>query len=243
MQKRPNFKPGNCHALRGEPENPICPPEVGVLSLAETLKPYGLDERSLRYPTDLKRDNCFFRKGTSYDWFSFIGGERAVSASIYLPEGTLILPLWRFPIAADFALMKSLLFSAAMVEKRQFAGCSGNLMPGQARLSWALMKMRKAFVMSVNEGCETEYEHRHRPIWPELADVLKKHGVSNYSIFLDPATRQLFAYVEIEDEATWNAIAGTDVCQRWWKHMGDAMPSNPDSSPVSTPLVEVFHLD
>jgi L-rhamnose mutarotase len=103
--------------------------------------------------------------------------------------------------------------------------------------------IRKAFVMSVNAGSEEEYERRHRPIWAELEAVLKDHGVSNYSIFLHPETRQLFGYAEIEDEDRWNAIASTEVCQRWWKHMGDVMPSNPDHSPVSAPLREVFHID
>ena len=103
--------------------------------------------------------------------------------------------------------------------------------------------IRKAFVMSVHEGCEAEYERRHRPIWPELEAVLKAHGVHNYSIFLHPATRQLFAYAEIESEEQWAAIAATDVCQRWWAHMGDVMPSNPDHSPLALGLREVFHID
>lgn len=102
--------------------------------------------------------------------------------------------------------------------------------------------IRKAFVMSVNAGAEAEYARRHQPIWDDLAAVLKAHGVHNYSIFLDPATRTLFGYVEIEDEARWAAIAKTDACQRWWKFMGDIMPSNPDHSPVSRGLNEVFHL-
>jgi L-rhamnose mutarotase len=105
------------------------------------------------------------------------------------------------------------------------------------------MKMiRKAFVMSVHSGKEKEYEHRHHPIWPELEAVLKQHGVHNYSIFLHAETQQLFAYAEIEDEARWQAIARTPECQKWWQHMGDIMPSNPDHSPESAPLREVFHL-
>ena len=32
--------------------------------------------------------------------------------------------------------------------------------------------IRKAFVMSVNAGCEEEYERRHRPIWQELEEVI-----------------------------------------------------------------------
>src|SRR5947207_2543079 len=103
--------------------------------------------------------------------------------------------------------------------------------------------LRKAFVMSVHPGDDQEYERGHRPIWKELADTLKRPAVHNYSIFLNPHTRQLFGYVEIEDEAKWAAIAKADVCQRWWKHMGDIMPSNPDNSPVASELHEVFHID
>jgi L-rhamnose mutarotase len=103
--------------------------------------------------------------------------------------------------------------------------------------------IRKAFVMSVNPGCEEEYERRHRPIWPELEAVLKAHGVHNYSIFLHPETRQLFGYAEIESEERWAAIAATEVCQRWWQHMTDLMPTNPDASPVSRGLKELFHLE
>ncbi len=103
--------------------------------------------------------------------------------------------------------------------------------------------IRKAFVMSVHAGREEEYARRHQPIWAELSDVLKAHGVHNYSIFLHEGSRQLFGYVEIESEARWAAIARTEVCQRWWQHMSDVMPSNADQSPVSTELKEVFHLE
>ena len=103
--------------------------------------------------------------------------------------------------------------------------------------------IRKAFVMSVNAGQEKEYEHRHRPVWPEMEQTLKSHGVHNYSIFLHKETRQLFAYVEIESEERWKTIAQTPVCKKWWAHMKDIMPSNPDNSPKSVELREVFHLD
>lgn len=102
--------------------------------------------------------------------------------------------------------------------------------------------IRKAFVMAVNAGQEAEYARRHRPIWPELEQTLKAHGVHNYSIFLHAATRQLFGYVEIEDEARWAAIAQTPICRKWWAHMKDIMPSNPDNSPKSADLQEVFHI-
>jgi L-rhamnose mutarotase len=103
--------------------------------------------------------------------------------------------------------------------------------------------LRKAFIMGVNPDQHGEYERRHNPIWPELQQALKAHGVHNYSIFLDRETNQLFAYVEVDDEDRWDAIARTEVCQRWWKHMKAIMPSNPDNSPKSKSLEEVFHLD
>lgn len=103
--------------------------------------------------------------------------------------------------------------------------------------------IRKAFVMSVNKGAEDEYKSRHDPIWFELQSVLKNHGAHNYSIFLNEQTSQLFGYVEVVDEDQWAAIAQTEICQKWWKHMADIMPSNPDNSPQSTELNEVFHLE
>ena len=103
--------------------------------------------------------------------------------------------------------------------------------------------IRKAFIMSVNAGSEDEYQRRHNPIWRELEDALRAHGVHNYSIFLMPQTRQLFAYVEIEDEAKWAAIAQSDICKRWWAYMKDVMPTNADNSPVAAELREVFHID
>jgi L-rhamnose mutarotase len=103
--------------------------------------------------------------------------------------------------------------------------------------------VRKAFRMSVNAGQEAEYERRHNPIWRELEDTLVRHGVRTYTIFLDPVTRDLFGYAEIDSEERWNAIAATEVCRRWWRHMKEVMPANPDDSPVSSELREVFHIE
>ena len=65
----------------------------------------------------------------------------------------------------------------------------------------------------------------------------------SYSIFLDPETRDLFGYALIESEERWRAIAQTEVCRRWWQHMREIMPANPDASPVARDLREVFHLE
>jgi L-rhamnose mutarotase len=103
--------------------------------------------------------------------------------------------------------------------------------------------LRKAFLMTLRPGCHDEYERRHNPIWPELQEVLRQHGVRNYSIFLDRGSDRLFAYAEIESEPLWQQIAATDVCRRWWSDMKELMVTNPDDSPVAVALDEVFHLE
>jgi L-rhamnose mutarotase len=103
--------------------------------------------------------------------------------------------------------------------------------------------IRKGFLMHVQPDAHEEYERRHREVWEELSATLKAHGVWNYSIYLDAKRNLLFGYVEIEDEARWKAISATPICQKWWAYLKEIMPSNPDNSPISEPLREVFHLD
>ncbi len=103
--------------------------------------------------------------------------------------------------------------------------------------------MRIAFRMKVNPGAEAEYIRRHNPIWPELEQALKDHGVVDYSIFLDTATSDLFAIAQIEDLERWQSIADSDVCRKWWQHMAPLMPTNPDNSPVAHDLKEIFHIE
>jgi len=103
--------------------------------------------------------------------------------------------------------------------------------------------IRKAFLMRLKKGHQEEYERRHKPVWPELQEILKQHGVSNYSIYLDRNTDSLFAYAEIESEDQWRRIAETEICRRWWEFMSSLMLVNDDNSPVAVDLDEVFHLD
>ena len=102
--------------------------------------------------------------------------------------------------------------------------------------------IRKTFVMGVLPGQEAAYKKSHDEIWPEMSAMLKAHGVHNYSINLHPTTNQLFAYVEIESGERWDAIAMTDVCQRWWAYMKEFVVFGADGKPAATPLTEVFFL-
>ncbi|MBD1382902.1 L-rhamnose mutarotase [Metabacillus arenae] len=103
--------------------------------------------------------------------------------------------------------------------------------------------IRKAFVMTVHPDKHDEYEKRHNEIWPEMIDELQNHGTSNYSIFLDKETSKLFGYVEIDDEELWSKIALAEMNKKWWKFMEPLMETNPDKSPVTKNLRQVFHMD
>lgn len=102
---------------------------------------------------------------------------------------------------------------------------------------------RVAFKMKLYEGCAAEYKKRHTEIWPNLAKLLKRAGVRDYSIYLDEETSILFASLKITDKKNLDTLPALDVMQKWWAFMDDMMETHPDKSPVIYPLTEVFYLD
>ncbi|WP_320113361.1 L-rhamnose mutarotase [Draconibacterium orientale] len=102
---------------------------------------------------------------------------------------------------------------------------------------------RLAFKMYLNEGQKEEYKKRHDEIWPELKQLLKEAGVSEYSIFLDEETNVLFAFQKVSGDGGSQELGQPEVVQKWWAYMKDIMKSNPDNSPVSIPLEEVFYME
>lgn len=101
---------------------------------------------------------------------------------------------------------------------------------------------RHAFKMRLNPGMEAEYTRRHDEIWPDLVQLLKDTGISNYSIHLDRETNTLFGYLERREDHGMDDLPNHPVMQRWWAWMGDIMATNPDGSPVAIPLTETFYL-
>ena len=103
--------------------------------------------------------------------------------------------------------------------------------------------VRKGFKMKLYPGMEAEYEKRHNELWPQMQDMIHEYGGKNYTIFLDRETLVLYGYIEVEDLAKWDESADTAINRKWWDFMADIMETNPDNSPVSVDLHEVFHLD
>ncbi|UZR99742.1 L-rhamnose mutarotase [Chondrinema litorale] len=102
---------------------------------------------------------------------------------------------------------------------------------------------RNAFTMKLKPGFEAEYKKRHDEIWPELEAMLSESGISDYSIYLDEETLTLFAFQKVADQVKEAQIPNNPIVKKWWAYMADIMETNPDNSPVTKPLREVFHLD
>jgi L-rhamnose mutarotase len=101
---------------------------------------------------------------------------------------------------------------------------------------------RIAFKMQLFPGMAEEYRRRHDAIWPELSELLKRSGISDYSIYLDEETGTLFAVLRRTPDHRMDALSDEPVMRRWWAYMRDIMASHPDGSPVVMPLNPMFHL-
>ncbi len=102
---------------------------------------------------------------------------------------------------------------------------------------------RLAFKMFLKPGFEAEYAKRHNAIWPELKALLKETGVYDYSIFWDKETNILFAVQKIAGEQNSQGLGSNPIVEKWWAYMADIMETNPDNSPVTIPLDELFYME
>jgi L-rhamnose mutarotase len=102
---------------------------------------------------------------------------------------------------------------------------------------------RLAFKMKLNPGQKEVYIKRHDELWPELQKLLKDSGISEYSIFFDEDTHTLFAFQKVSGEGGSQDLANNPIVQRWWAFMADIMETNPDNSPISTPLESIFYME
>jgi len=102
---------------------------------------------------------------------------------------------------------------------------------------------RVSFKMKLKPGMKQEYKKRHDEIWPELKILIQSSGVSDYSIFLDEETNILFAVQKQGGTESSQDLGSNPIVQKWWAYMADIMETNPDNSPVTIPLEEVFYME
>ncbi len=105
---------------------------------------------------------------------------------------------------------------------------------------------RVGFVTRVAPEHLEEYKARHRDVWPEMQEALRRTGWGNYSLFISP-DGTLFGYVETPDglAAAQQGMADEEVNARWQasvQHLFNGIGDKAaDESFVE--LEEVFHLD
>ncbi len=99
--------------------------------------------------------------------------------------------------------------------------------------------------MKLKPGAANEYKRRHDEVWPEVLTLLREHGFSDYSIFLDEQTSTLFAVYQASSTSTASndALRQTDIMQRWWAYMTDLVEFNEEQMPITRTLKMVFHMD
>ncbi|WP_049575255.1 L-rhamnose mutarotase [Nonomuraea sp. SBT364] len=101
---------------------------------------------------------------------------------------------------------------------------------------------RVCFLLNVRPDRLDEYRERHREVWPDMLDALRKAGWRNYSLFLRD-DGLLVGYLETDDfEAAQRAMSATEVNTRWQRDMAPFFEAGrPDEGLLR--LGEVFHLD
>ena len=101
---------------------------------------------------------------------------------------------------------------------------------------------RVGFKMKLKPGFKQEYIKRHNEVWPGIAELIKRSGISNYSIFLDEETNILFGIQQVSGNVSSQDLGAVEIQQKWWDYMSDIMEVNSDNSPVTTYLEEVFYM-
>jgi L-rhamnose mutarotase len=88
---------------------------------------------------------------------------------------------------------------------------------------------RSCRLLEVREGCEAEYDRRHRTIWPELAAEIRR-VYATFTVFR--SGRVVVVYGEQRE----SVAAASEVGERWVVYMADVLEPN------TLELREVMHL-
>ena len=102
---------------------------------------------------------------------------------------------------------------------------------------------RFAFILRLRPGVIEAYEEAHRAVWPEMLELLKSAGISEYSIYR--RDEMLILTLRTADfDATWSKIDDHPVNLRWQQTMAPLFaPMDPLRPGERFPMMEeVFYL-
>jgi prepilin-type N-terminal cleavage/methylation domain-containing protein/prepilin-type processing-associated H-X9-DG protein len=101
VQAAVNDNNGRYPLIETDPTDPVYPPEAGAKSLLQTLEPYGINAKVMQCPADLRHNNRYAEKGSSYEWRPLIDDEPAVNPEVFGRWGTRVIRPSRFRLVID----------------------------------------------------------------------------------------------------------------------------------------------
>ena len=103
---------------------------------------------------------------------------------------------------------------------------------------------RIAFLLRLKEGTGPEYDKSHAAVWPEMLALLKRAGISEYSIFRRDELLILSMRMEDDFDTVWNRIEADPVNRRWQQAMSAYFLPTQETQPGERfPFMqEVFYL-
>ena len=105
---------------------------------------------------------------------------------------------------------------------------------------------RIGFLLKVRQDKIEEYKERHKAVWPEMQEALRRTGWHNYSLFLTE-DGLLFGYFETPDslQAAVDGMSKEEVNARWQDYMApffeDIGGKHADEGLIE--LEQVFYLE
>ena len=105
---------------------------------------------------------------------------------------------------------------------------------------------RIGFLLKVKPDKIADYKERHKAVWPEMLDALRRTGWHNYSLFMRD-DGLLFGYFEATDslQASQAGMSDEEINAKWQDSMAPYFENlggqHADESMVE--LEQVFHLD
>ncbi len=105
---------------------------------------------------------------------------------------------------------------------------------------------RVGFLLQVRKDKIAEYKERHKAVWQEMLDALRRTGWHNYSLFMRD-DGLLFGYFEtpVSFQAALAGMSKEEINGKWQEFMApffeNLSGAHADQSMMQ--LEEVFHLD
>ncbi|MDR0533342.1 MAG: prepilin-type N-terminal cleavage/methylation domain-containing protein [Verrucomicrobiales bacterium] len=100
---------GNMPMIETDPSNPVypsgslTPDNTTPVGLYDTLKDYGITQKNVQCPSDLKANNYYLLKGSSYEWRPYADDEPINNPQVYFRNNPRNVSSSRIRICQDFS--------------------------------------------------------------------------------------------------------------------------------------------